>query len=1437
MKKSYIILGVILLIGLFVFIPCGMACPEGYTDECCKAYDELVEAKKVWDSCMAAGSALLAKKRMEGDSPTSGELFYEDYCSRNYGQDYRDADDRFTRLCVAVAITDSDGDGVPDDVDACPGTPAGVAVDDKGCPKVMEMDVISPKYNDIYSPGQDILVEGSVYNKEGRHPIEDVKIKTYLYVEGSEGWELELNPTNPEGYYIGPFSLTGIPQGIYTLRVTASKTGYPDVSKTIKNITIGGVTVACYSDSDCDDGNSCTTDTCNNPGTSSASCSHTQITSCIDNDGCCPAGCNVNTDNDCETPVKKTQSEILKEIHEITKKSIEGAKEKAKALKDSPTASEFLDEELKRIDKGIEEMESGIKDLEKYTEDVKQKVLIEELKVENEKLKMELRLTKSIKDMYSDRYATSVIEAQMKEGIIKTKDNEMKTMRLSDGKSILKMILYEDTECEIEALLEDSLWVMVKKGVVGWFKDITGTDTPDIDWEGADVGLSMGDFFDPFHIVDPFHLVLYTDNAEVTSDHTKFETSYDPTSKIATVTVFEDYVTVKSLKTNDPEMIVSAGQRVEITDDGFSPKLELTQDDLMCLADRYTVAFGGINPLGALKISDLRGFLNTDNDCNLYVADWGDNQVKMINPDGSTTTYASGIDRPRYQVFDSAGNLYVGSFDGNIYNVSASGVKTVIASGIWSPQGMGFDSAGNLYVAGSYDGKIHRIAPDGSKTTMDSGFTNPKHLVVYSDGNIYVVDSSGTLIVRITPEGGKTSLVDLGETISGMATDGEYLYVSHADKISRIDTSGQVTQIATDLDQPTHLTVCNGSVFVTVSDGIVKLQISPVSGALKISNLQPGPEDGKDVHVYSYTYRNWDNANWGAYPVLAVSYKGIHLGVDCIDRIYIEFDLSSLPSDREIANATLSLYCYNQEGEGAEYAVYRVTEPWAEGEGTYHSGEVEPTAPEPWITWNRQPSFDSTQAYATEFIAQGSAPRWINLDVTELVENWYDGSWPNYGIVLRLVEENGSVKVPYFYSSESEEAELRPKLVVTFSGGEQPAPTPTPTSTPTPSPTPATPGQTVTGGEYECPQDAGEAYQWYIAAYNKLTSLIAKGEGDLDSPATLQAYEEYKAAKACYESRASGTEPSPTPTPTPTPSPTPAGHKLVAYYPFDGDTKDHSWNGNDGTNHGATFVSGVSGNALKLDGKDDYISTNYTQNSVTAYTIEVWVKTTDSGNKKTFVQDRGSGAGKSLTLGMGQSGGGFGSSGQVFYILESNYIDTGVHSIQTINDNNWHHVVGVWSASPETEIDPSQFKIYIDGVQVTTTSGNYDSSSHPKSPLTGLGGTKIARHDAWNTNFNGIIDEVKIYNYALTASEIKANYNKIKVSTSLPDVYSPKSQYGQIDPNGEITITTFHTSPKGVNNIAYTSILVKDEKNKIYIQDPYILLRMYNLELLCQYAS
>lgn len=79
---------------------------------------------------------------------------------------------------AAATIGDSDGDGVPDNLDRCPGTPAGVVVDEYGCEKVIKFDSIhfafdsaelspaaSAKLNEVanYLEGNDnysVLVEG-----------------------------------------------------------------------------------------------------------------------------------------------------------------------------------------------------------------------------------------------------------------------------------------------------------------------------------------------------------------------------------------------------------------------------------------------------------------------------------------------------------------------------------------------------------------------------------------------------------------------------------------------------------------------------------------------------------------------------------------------------------------------------------------------------------------------------------------------------------------------------------------------------------------------------------------------------------------------------------------------------------------------------------------------------------------------------------------------------------------------------------------------------------------------------------------------------------------------------------------------------------------------------------------------------------------------------
>jgi uncharacterized protein (TIGR03790 family) len=55
----------------------------------------------------------------------------------------------------------------------------------------------------------------------------------------------------------------------------------------------------CNSDLDCADASPCTTDTCMNAGTCTASCKHTTKLLCANNDSCCPTGCVFWDDNDC----------------------------------------------------------------------------------------------------------------------------------------------------------------------------------------------------------------------------------------------------------------------------------------------------------------------------------------------------------------------------------------------------------------------------------------------------------------------------------------------------------------------------------------------------------------------------------------------------------------------------------------------------------------------------------------------------------------------------------------------------------------------------------------------------------------------------------------------------------------------------------------------------------------------------------------------------------------------------------------------------------------------------------------------------------------------------------------------------------------------------------------------------------------------------------
>ena len=106
----------------------------------------------------------------------------------------------------------------------------------------------------------------------------------------------------------------------------------------------------------------------------------------------------------------------------------------------------------------------------------------------------------------------------------------------------------------------------------------------------------------------------------------------------------------------------------------------------------------------------------------------------------------------------------------------------------------------------------------------------------------------------------------------------------------------------------------------------------------------------------------------------------------------------------------------------------------------------------------------------------------------------------------------------------------------------------------------------------------------------------------------------------------------------------------------------------------------------QFNGQNSYIATNYVQTSATQYTIVVWIRTT-KGSLQTFVQDRGSGAGHSLTLGFNNCGA---PTGGLFFADDTSGVIIGVGNATPLNNNIWHMVAGTFSAPSGMAVGPSQ---------------------------------------------------------------------------------------------------------------------------------------------------
>ena len=199
---------------------------------------------------------------------------------------------------------------------------------------------------------------------------------------------------------------------------------------------------------------------------------------------------------------------------------------------------------------------------------------------------------------------------------------------------------------------------------------------------------------------------------------------------------------------------------------------------------------------------------------------------------------------------------------------------------------------------------------------------------------------------------------------------------------------------------------------------------------------------------------------------------------------------------------------------------------------------------------------------------------------------------------------------------------------------------------------------------------------------------------------------------------------------------------IVAAYGFDegsGTTAaDRSGNANTGTLANATWAgasAGKFGNALSFNGTNAWVTVNSSSSLTltTGMTAEAWVNPTALGNAYRAVIFREQPGNEVYSLYADQAGSQF-PTGEVYV---NGYKDANGTAVLPLN--SWTHLAETY--------DGSSVRLYVNGTLVSTTAaaGSLASSTSP---------LRIGGNSIWGEYFSGLIDEVRVYNRALSAAEI-----------------------------------------------------------------------------------
>ncbi|HVR76441.1 MAG TPA: LamG-like jellyroll fold domain-containing protein, partial [Planctomycetota bacterium] len=233
---------------------------------------------------------------------------------------------------------------------------------------------------------------------------------------------------------------------------------------------------------------------------------------------------------------------------------------------------------------------------------------------------------------------------------------------------------------------------------------------------------------------------------------------------------------------------------------------------------------------------------------------------------------------------------------------------------------------------------------------------------------------------------------------------------------------------------------------------------------------------------------------------------------------------------------------------------------------------------------------------------------------------------------------------------------------------------------------------------------------------------------------------------------------------------------FLSHWELDGDVLDSQPAGNHGTFAGAPDATfgpdrdGTPSSALQLDGMDDYVLVSR-QSGLPLYdnhefSVAMWVNGLPQPDRRVWSESSSENNAPLFNIGTHNGG----ASGQVdIFVRDASGAVVLAHALSAgiAFDGTWHHIAWVDSGGNAA--------LYIDGVKDPMIF-NYVRPAMPFN-LTTVGGILRGASCCW---FNGSIDDVRAYSYALSREEVEELAGKASL---------PRFHRGDADDNGSLQLT------------------------------------------------